>query len=535
MIVYLCCIARFENKYIRDFVSYYKKIGFDKIILCDNNFDGEEHFEDVIQDYIEDGFVIIENYRNKERPQVQAYYDCFEKYKDEFTWMAFFDVDEFLTLPMHSTVKEYLSQEKFNRFSAIHLNWQTYGDCGKVHYEDVPVYERFKEPLASDVRSINGLKMNTHVKTILRSWTRLEFSDCPNPHTPTVIDGLVCNEHGVEIENSHVNENYDYSEAYLRHYTTKTAEEYVKKISLGCPDFERSRTSIYSQFFALNKWTKEKDNILKNKLYEYKANDYVLEIIYFATGDYIKYLGRFVDSLPNFAPSVKKKLRIVTNKPEAVNIDTPPADVIDVEVIKVFDLFYPCVNLHKTYFIQQMNHDGVDAIFYFDADTVFLNVPEYNWEDFLSLMIDDGYFSISMHPFFSLSDSDKYKVRDINNLFTGMTERNPNSSACIDAERYTYVISSFFAARTDIMLGMCRKVNNMILEDMTRNKGYHIPLYIDENYFNKIVYNCEYNIDREFSIKVGMFIRLGNSVNDYYPEAFLMQKNMNKEFKTSRR
>lgn len=535
MKVYLCCIARLENRYVRDFVSYYKKVGFDRIILCDNNFDGEERFEDVIQDYIEEGFVIIEDYRNMACTQVQAYCDCFDKYQSEFTWMAFFDIDEFLTLPKNAAVKEYLSQEKFSRFSAIHLNWKTYGDCGKVHYEDIPVYERFTEPLPDDIRHVNGIKMNSHVKTILRSGITFELSDCPNPHTPTTINGMVCNEHGVEIGNSHINENYDYGEAYLRHYTTKTAEEYAKKISLGCPDFVRSRISIYNQFFALNEWTKEKDSILKNKLYEYKVNNYTIEIIYFATGDYIKYFGRFIDTLPNFMPSVKKKLKIVTNKPEAVNIETLPADVIDIEVIKIFDLFYPCVNLHKTYFIQQMNHEGVDAIFYFDADTVFLNVPEYNWENFLSLMIDDGYFSISAHPFFSLSDSDKYKVRDINNLFTGMTERNPNSSAYIGAERYTYVISSFFAARTDIMLGMCRKVNNMILEDMTRRKGYHIPFYIDENYFNKIVYNCEYNIDREFSIKVGMFIRLGNSDSDYYPEAFLMQKNMNKEFKTSRR
>lgn len=533
MKIYLCCIGRLENRYIRDFVDYYRNLGFDKIILCDNNRDGEERFEDVIGDYINNGFVVIEDYRNANYVQIQAYVNCFSKYGRECDWMAFFDIDEFLVLPKCRTIQEYLSQDKFNSFSAVHINWLTYGDCGKTRYENKPVYERFSDPIPYNTLGVNGIKMNSLVKTILRSGTGFKLSEIPNPHTPTTIYGRVCNEHGDEIENDVINNNYDYGEAFLKHFTTKTAEEYVKKIETGCPDINRPISSFYNQFFAINEYTEEKGNILKEKIRNDKLYDSVIEVIYFATGDYIKYLSGFLSSIKNFLPTIRKKLRIVTNKD--ILITEQPTDVIEIEVIKTFDLFYPCVNLHKTYFIQQMNHDGVDAIFYFDADTVFLDVPEYDWDDFLSTIINDGYFSISMHPFFALSDSDKYKVRDVNNLFTGMTERNPNSSAYIPAERYSYVISSFFAARTDVMLNVCKKVNEMILEDMTRNKGYHIPLYIDENYFNKIVYNCEYNIDRIFSIKVGMFIKLGNSESDSYQEIFLMQKNINKEFKTSRR
>ena len=50
----LCCIGRQENKYIREFVEYYKNLGFTNICLYDNNREYEERFEDVIGDYVVD-------------------------------------------------------------------------------------------------------------------------------------------------------------------------------------------------------------------------------------------------------------------------------------------------------------------------------------------------------------------------------------------------------------------------------------------------------------------------------------------------
>ena len=35
--VYLCCIGKNENRYAREFVEWYKNLGFSKIIIYDNN------------------------------------------------------------------------------------------------------------------------------------------------------------------------------------------------------------------------------------------------------------------------------------------------------------------------------------------------------------------------------------------------------------------------------------------------------------------------------------------------------------------
>ena len=100
----LYAIGRMENDYIREWVEYNKNIGFDKICLFDNNFDGEQDFHGVIGDYIDSGYVILKNYRNKICCQLEAYTECYAEYGNDYDWLAFFDCDEFLTFSIHKNI-----------------------------------------------------------------------------------------------------------------------------------------------------------------------------------------------------------------------------------------------------------------------------------------------------------------------------------------------------------------------------------------------------------------------------------------------
>ena len=76
----------------------------------------------------------------------------------------------------------------------------------------------------------------------------------------------------------------------------------------------------------------------------------------------------------------------------------------------------------------------------------------------------------------------------------------------------------------------------MIRNDMTRNNGYKIPLFMDENYFNKRVYNFEFKNDTNFKFDVKEYVLLGNAINKTNMQyAFITQKNFNKDFKVNRR
>lgn len=107
MKVALCCIGRLENSYIKEYVDFYLGIGVDKIFLYDNNYNGEEYFEDVINEYISNGSVEVVNFRNQSYCQLKAYQDCYDKHSSEYDWFCFFDIDEFIAFQNVKTIKEY--------------------------------------------------------------------------------------------------------------------------------------------------------------------------------------------------------------------------------------------------------------------------------------------------------------------------------------------------------------------------------------------------------------------------------------------
>ena len=79
----LCTIGKNENLYIKEYVEHYKKIGYNRIFLYDNNDIDDERFEDKIKMEIDKGFVKIINYRGYKgklkNPQLEAYKDCYER------------------------------------------------------------------------------------------------------------------------------------------------------------------------------------------------------------------------------------------------------------------------------------------------------------------------------------------------------------------------------------------------------------------------------------------------------------------------
>lgn len=173
----LCAIGRMENDYIREWVEYNKNIGFTNICLYDNNFDGEQDFHDVIGDYIDSGFVILKNYRNKTVCQIQAYTECYGEYGNEYDWIAVFDCDEFITLMYHRNVSDYLSDKMFNKFCVIKLNWALYGDNDMLYNDGRPVLERFKYPIPTNKPTHNGDIESKTTKSIIRGGQKIKTND----------------------------------------------------------------------------------------------------------------------------------------------------------------------------------------------------------------------------------------------------------------------------------------------------------------------------------------------------------------------
>ena len=261
----LCCIGRLENQYIREYVEYYKNLGVSNICLFDNNYDGEDDFRDVIGDYIDSGFVILKDYRNRKVCQLDAYNECYSIYGNEYDWIAFFDIDEFMFIHGNNTINEYLSQKEFSNYDMIHINWLLLGDGDVLKNDGSPLLQRITKPLDINLQTQYSFPDNFHVKSIIRGGLKKVIWN-QTSHTPTN-DIKCCDASGDKCRCNSPFTPYDFRKAGLLHFTTKTAEEFAIKVKRGFPDGNpTTKEQMIESFFKRNKVTKEKIQIFNDIL-----------------------------------------------------------------------------------------------------------------------------------------------------------------------------------------------------------------------------------------------------------------------------
>ena len=262
--VCLCTVGKLENRYIREFVEYYKKFFIDKIFLYDNNeFDGEK-FEDVISDYINNNYVKIINKRGKRGDLMKIMDDCYQKNHNNYDWLIFYEIDEFIYLKDFRNIKEFLNQTKFDKCDSIHLNWVHRTDNNKLYYENKPVQERFPEK----GKNVDKSKNNTicYIKTIVKG--HLENIIITNNHFLSK-KLKACNGFGNSSKATEKTSKPDYENYYINHYFGKSTEEFANKIIRG--DILRgthrhiNNLQVYL-YFTINEITEEKLKYLEKAL-----------------------------------------------------------------------------------------------------------------------------------------------------------------------------------------------------------------------------------------------------------------------------
>lgn len=275
----ICCIAKCENDYIREFIEYHISIGFNKIYIYDNNDIDGERFEDVIQDYIKKNIVKIIDYRGRSQCQTIAYNDCYKKYNKDFDWILFIDCDEFFTTTTNNNVPELLNKKIYKYFQILHINWMVYDDNNLLDNDGRKVIERFTRPKTPfNYRKTNSWHTfpdNYHIKSLIRgNLKHINWLSAESPHTPKSLFYKCANLSGNKCEANSPFATLDYSIGYLRHYTTKTIGEYIKiKMKRGFPDqpIEKALKKLtLDAFFEINERTPEKESYIKQLTQEHE-------------------------------------------------------------------------------------------------------------------------------------------------------------------------------------------------------------------------------------------------------------------------
>ena len=257
MKITIVCIQKHEENYINEWLDHHINLGVDHIFICDNN---ESSYENKISDFINDKFndkISIINYNDVFPIQLKAYNDIYNKYKNEYDWFIFIDIDEFIFIPeTNNDIKLFLSQKKFDNYQSISIGWLIYDDNDNVYYENKPLKERF-------TRYINPNKF-THCKSITRG--KINSNIGISAHIAHNCNRCLYN--GTEFNSNDINiptDNY-LNVCYIKHFMYKSIEEHCNKLIKGGANLGSSysitRFNPYN-FFIRNKKTDEKIAVIK--------------------------------------------------------------------------------------------------------------------------------------------------------------------------------------------------------------------------------------------------------------------------------
>ena len=267
----LVCIASREELYLRDWIEYHHNIGFTTIAVCDNSNTPSMIAQKICSEY---DYVEYHNYREKTACQMQCYEEMYKHYHQRYRWIAFIDVDEYIHLFNHKTIQEFVHQDKFNDANMIYLHWRCFGDNDQVRFEKKPVYERFTKPV-NMYWLVNEFPINSHIKAIVK--TEGEYITFPTPHNPRFIGNhptRIYNSAGKHIEKPQARlDDICWDDACINHYCTLTIDEYLQR------RLNRKRATtgtmiepqkLLNSFFAMNKNTREKVEIIKKYIKDVK-------------------------------------------------------------------------------------------------------------------------------------------------------------------------------------------------------------------------------------------------------------------------
>ena len=260
----LCVIAKNENLYVREFVEYYYKIGYNKIFIYDNNDIGGETFDTVIGDYIKKDFVKLIDFRGRNslsRPQFDAYKDCYSKNNKIYDWLSFFDIDEFLELnKKYKNIQDFLNDKMFDHCQNIKINWVLNYNENNLYYKDIPLQQR--------ITNFNYKNLaNKHIKSTVRGNLSVNYwKKIGNPHS-SLLKFTSCSSSGKITQfNSPFIFPPDYTNAKLKHYFYKSFEEFCIKAKRGKGDrtLRENNKIKYKAFKDIYK--QNKDNVEKIKI-----------------------------------------------------------------------------------------------------------------------------------------------------------------------------------------------------------------------------------------------------------------------------
>ncbi len=268
----LCGIVKDAEAYLDEWVDYHFGLGFHSIYLIDNS---DKHELKSWQDKRRNaGYSVRVLPKPGTHRQMYGYHMCAAEFKNDHTFMAFFDVDEFLVLKKHNRVDDMLADHL--KEGSLAVSWFIFGSGDTSTYAPLPVTKRF---LYRD----GGWKDTRHsqwknVKSILKLE---DYAGYPkSPHSMKTKRGgwKDTNGGGTFDKIGAVNEDRPTDVAVIHHYKYLSPKEFYWKSCVrktvddkfkGCSaDKQGTGESFKGSTFDDSAWELLKKNVPRYAMYD---------------------------------------------------------------------------------------------------------------------------------------------------------------------------------------------------------------------------------------------------------------------------
>ena len=188
----------------------------------------------------------------------------------DYDWMFAIDCDEYITLNDSYTLDDIFRQ--FNSYDAVILRWQNYGANGLIYkpdYSKQKIVDTYTKKIGYQTRTDTD---KYTIKTLynLKRYTNDFYFSMHRPKD-TVANWCMTD---FSQDYSH----YLFDKIYIRHYITKSWEDYIIKLKVRGMFYRRHRT--YDSFFDMNpdmldkkeELIKISDDIINKHIYKRENN-----------------------------------------------------------------------------------------------------------------------------------------------------------------------------------------------------------------------------------------------------------------------
>jgi hypothetical protein len=138
----IAACARWESRYIVEWLTYYQALGFDHVFLYCNDDDPLPLFRLVEPFTRSDTPFVTFRHHAEQGQQREMYLDFLKQYAHQSEWFGFLDIDEFIRIPPSQTIGQFLAGLPADS-DAVLFNWVFFGPNGHKTPPELPVLQAF--------------------------------------------------------------------------------------------------------------------------------------------------------------------------------------------------------------------------------------------------------------------------------------------------------------------------------------------------------------------------------------------------------